>query len=118
MGIFPFGKMIAAGHQARSRSPAQNHMSILLNPDLEHRIALKVESGRYRSPDEVVQESLDLLEARDAATESAPAHDPRPVWKIIRDLGQQVPPEELAKLPTDLAKNLDHYLHGAPKVSE
>jgi hypothetical protein len=28
---------------------------------------------------------------------------------------RQAPPEEIAKLPCDLAKNHDHYLYGAPK---
>ena len=31
-------------------------------------------------------------------------------------LGQQIPPEELALIPRDFAKNIDHYLYGAPKV--
>ena len=36
-------------------------MAILLNPDLEQRIAAKVKSGEYESPAAVVQKSLDCV---------------------------------------------------------
>lgn len=93
-------------------------MSILLNPDIEHRIALKVESGRYRSPAEVIQEGLDLLEARDAATQTSVAPTPIPLWEAIANLGQKLSAEEWAPVPGDLARNVDHYLYGSSKVSE
>ena len=41
--------------------------------------------------------------------------DYRPIWEKIADIMKDVPPEELAKLPKDLAKNHDHYLYGTPK---
>jgi Arc/MetJ-type ribon-helix-helix transcriptional regulator len=92
-------------------------MGILLNPDLEHRIAAKVQSGHYRSPAEVIQEGLDLLEARDAAN-SPSAGGEKPIWETIVELGRQVPEEQWAQVPTDFAQNLDHYLYGSPKASE
>lgn len=93
-------------------------MSILLGPDLEHRIALKVQSGRYQSPDEVIQEGLALLEARDAATQdSVPRGESRP-WEAIARIARQVTNEEWARIPTDLAQNVDHYLYRSPKTSE
>lgn len=33
---------------------------------------------------------------------------------IIR-LGDSIPADELARLPSDLSKNLDHYIYGTPK---
>ena len=33
----------------------------------------------------------------------------------IAALGDQISDEELANIPTDAARNLDHYLYGAPK---
>ena len=42
----------------------------------------------------------------------------RPIWEIVEEIGKSVPPEEWAKVPTDLAKNLDHYLYGAAKEEE
>jgi len=34
----------------------------------------------------------------------------RPIWEELIELAEQVPEEELAKLPHDLAHNVDHYL--------
>lgn len=53
-----------------------------------------------------------------ARRNGAPAKDgerPVPIWEVIAALGRSVPPEELERLPTDLARNVDHYLYGAPK---
>ncbi|MGA2170584.1 MAG: type II toxin-antitoxin system ParD family antitoxin [Terracidiphilus sp.] len=93
-------------------------MDILLNPDLEHRIASKVQSGRFQSPAEVIQKGLDLLDARDSATQTPPAQNEDSISEIFVRLGQQIPMEEWSKVPVDLSKNLDHYLYGSPKDSE
>jgi Arc/MetJ-type ribon-helix-helix transcriptional regulator len=93
-------------------------MRILLNPDLEQRIVAKVESGHYRSPAEVIEEGLDLLDSRDATQHDAGNHDETPIWETVVRIGQEVPEREWSALPTDLSKNLDHYLYGSPKVSE
>jgi hypothetical protein len=37
---------------------------------------------------------------------------------MVDEIRAQVPDEEWKKLPTDLSKNIDHYLYGAPKVEE
>lgn len=42
----------------------------------------------------------------------------RPVWEIVAEIGAAVPDSEWAKVPRDLAKNLDHYLYGATKEEE
>jgi len=47
-----------------------------------------------------------------------PAEDQESLSEIIIRLGQQVPPEEWSRVPTDLSINLDHSLYGAPKVSD
>lgn len=31
------------------------------------------------------------------------------------DIGKRIDPAELAKLPTDLVYNFDHYAHGSPR---
>ncbi len=41
----------------------------------------------------------------------------RPIWEEVLEIGASVPPEEWAKVPTDLSINLHHYLYGAPLVS-
>lgn len=39
----------------------------------------------------------------------------RSIWQIAEEIGRSVPQEEWDKLPTDGARNVDHYLYGAPK---
>jgi predicted XRE-type DNA-binding protein len=39
----------------------------------------------------------------------------RPIWERIAEIAAEIPPEELERLPTDLAANHDHYLYGTPK---
>ncbi len=36
----------------------------------------------------------------------------RPIWEVVAELGAQIPEAEWAKVPSDLAKNLEKYLHG------
>ncbi len=54
--------------------------------------------------------------------ESAVARQPvagaKPIWEVALEIGASVPEEEWAKIPTDLSKNLHHYLYGAPKQEE
>jgi hypothetical protein len=56
--------------------------------------------------------------AIEAAEVVQPASDGKPLWQTIVELGESVPEEEWAKIPTDLARNLHHYLHGAPKEKD
>jgi hypothetical protein len=39
----------------------------------------------------------------------------RPIWDVVAELGAQIPVKEWAKVPSDAARNLEHYLYGAPK---
>ena len=36
-------------------------------------------------------------------------YEERPIWEIVVEIGKQIPDEELAKIPTDLARNFDRY---------
>jgi antitoxin component of MazEF toxin-antitoxin module len=42
----------------------------------------------------------------------------KPIWERIAELVADIPPEELDKLPTDGAAQIDHYLYGHPKRPE
>lgn len=53
---------------------------------------------------EANQPSVPLLDAEPATLE-----------RKLAEIAAKVPAEEWAKLPKDLAENLDHYLYGAPK---
>lgn len=39
----------------------------------------------------------------------------KPIWEIIVESMKDVPPEELARLPTDIAEEHDHCIYGTPK---
>jgi hypothetical protein len=74
------------------------------------------------SPEPLIKEVLDfLLFARSRNypfVESEVADlqtSQQPIWEFAQELMQDAPPEELAKLPIDSARNHDHYLYGAPK---
>jgi hypothetical protein len=43
------------------------------------------------------------------------AQPTRHFWEEILEISAAVPRQEWDRLPNDLAKNLDHYLYGAPK---
>ncbi len=45
---------------------------------------------------------------------AAPAPS-KPFWEVALDIGSRVPEDQWAKVPSDLAKNLHHYLYGSPK---
>jgi predicted DNA-binding antitoxin AbrB/MazE fold protein len=42
----------------------------------------------------------------------------KPIWERAVELTADAPPEELEKVPTDSASQLDHYLYGSPKRPE
>lgn len=39
----------------------------------------------------------------------------RPVWEVVAELGSQISAKEWEKVPSDAARNLEHYLYGTPK---
>jgi len=41
-----------------------------------------------------------------------------PIEELLSAITKQVPDEEWESIPTDLSKNIDHYLYGSKKVSE
>jgi len=53
-----------------------------------------------------------------AAGEAPLDPNARPMWEVIVEIGAAVPAAEWAKVPTDGAKNLHHYLYGHAKNEE
>ncbi len=99
-------------------------MKLSLSPETERLIEQKVSSGRYQSADEVVRESLKLLEERDNGSQrAAPEKDessqdqkkPTTLYELFEPIWKMVPDSEWEKLPRDLAANHEHYLYGSKK---
>ena len=40
---------------------------------------------------------------------------PKPIWEKFIEASLEIPDEELDRLPTDLASQVDHYIYGTPK---
>jgi predicted XRE-type DNA-binding protein len=81
-----------------------NQLISLLNK-LDHRVDVAINS--------VVQGNRILNEQPETTSAKH-----RGLLEIVKDMEgwhAQIPPEELDKLPTDLAANHDHYLYGARK---
>ena len=57
-------------------------------------------------------------EERNGSDEVHPAQPKqarKPIWKLFEEASRTIPDEELDRLPTDLAAQVDHYLYGTPK---
>ena len=53
---------------------------------------------------------------REVIAPSAPPQEAaKPIWEIFEEASRDIPDEVLARLPTDLAAQVDHYVYGLPK---
>jgi hypothetical protein len=46
---------------------------------------------------------------------ASPQETPKPIWEQFAEAFTDVPEEDIARLPTDLAAQVDHYVYGLPK---
>jgi hypothetical protein len=42
----------------------------------------------------------------------------KPIWDELIELSEQIPEEEMRKLPVDGAEQHDHYIYGCPKTKQ
>jgi putative addiction module CopG family antidote len=92
-------------------------VKITLSPETEKLISEQVSSGRYRSADEVVREGLELLHEREKDSPRPSQNSGSNLLESVEKLAAKVPGEDWEKVPSDLSRNLDHYLYGARKQS-
>jgi hypothetical protein len=63
--------------------------------------------------------SMEELDAKWDALENDPEFLAKPIWQQIVEIGKVVPQSEWRKhLPTDFARNFEHYMYGAPREDE
>ena len=62
----------------------------------------------------MVTERKPIRRARKTAAKPK-AKKPFDAFAYAIELSKQIPPEELARMPRDLAYNFDHYHDGSPK---
>ena len=97
--------------EATGTIDAQGHLSLdqplqVTHPGRVRVIVLLPESDRAGFKGD----QTELSESQDASAQS--------FLDMIDEIRAQVPDEEWKNLPTDLSKNIDHYLYGSPKVEE
>ncbi|MFZ9736868.1 MAG: hypothetical protein ACO3EZ_02550 [Prochlorotrichaceae cyanobacterium] len=69
----------------------------------------------HNSQDSEIDFSKNLQSLQSIQTEES---DLPSFLKTLAEIHAEVPWSEWEKLPEDMAKNVDHYLYGAPKVEE
>ena len=91
-----------------------------LTPEQKSLLAtLSRETGK--SIPALLAEALDVLQEHERSGQkitpaSPPAQEPpKPIWEQFAEAFDGVPEEEIARLPTDLAAQVDHYVYGLPK---
>lgn len=103
----------------RAREIAQNQQS---------EVIIHRPNGQFREQDsysndpnplstqnrEASQQSTNVIQT-ETSSETAYDSTARPLWELIVELGAQVPDEEWAKVPSDFARNAEHYMYGTPK---
>jgi Arc/MetJ-type ribon-helix-helix transcriptional regulator len=92
-------------------------MTINVSQDVESSILAAVQSGRFPSVDEAVATAWRVFTQQQtlASPPEAAAPPYKPIWEVAADIRKTIPAEERAKLPSDGAAQLDHYLTGSPK---
>jgi putative addiction module CopG family antidote len=98
---------------------------------LDQFVERQLASGRYPNYDALVEDALRLLQEHEGEGDRH-AHDEttqngedetmtrekptqKHIWEIAEELFGEIPDEELERLPTDGAAQVDHYVYGLPK---
>ena len=92
-------------------------MTVHLPNPVEHSVNEAVRNGRFLTVDDALPAAwiaFNVPMQKPWAVASAPLS----ILEMVDDLRKDVPLEEFAKLPTDGAKQLDHYLYGSPKRTD
>lgn len=104
---------------AKFRPEHEAEITDALHDHASCRIAI-VGSGEFSARDGSLRKivRVDALQRRAASLEDEYDDSAPPLWQSVIDLGASLPPDDWDRLPTDLAGNLDHYLHGSSGEDE
>ena len=72
----------------------------------------KLEALHDFSLDEQTSQELPGSLNTNIAASQSDYRDRRPIWQVIKEIRDQIPPEEWDRIPSDGSKRLDHYLNG------
>jgi hypothetical protein len=75
-----------------------------------HELQERVRAARENEGAESHEEASQQLTGKRLSPEAD-----KPIWEKFIEASQEIPDEELDRLPTDLASQVDHYIYGTPK---
>lgn len=91
--------------QARFSPEQEGLVTEALDGHANQRLRLRVRAELSRAGDKIKR----VLAVGEIALEEPP------IWQSLLEISASVPGSEWAKVPSDLARNIDSYLYGPPK---
>lgn len=93
-----------------------SHVELMLPDDLRDFLASEAaKAGCADLADYVLSLLRDIHGRGKDEYQRVPSSSAPSAWEIAMQIGSSVPESEWAKVPPDLAANIDHYLYGAPR---
>jgi hypothetical protein len=113
-----FSLRLDDGTKVRATFTAAQEQSVIeaLRDHASRRLRLKG-SGEVALDGEIKVASVKSLVVEPLEA-GQPVSSIKPIWKVALEIGANVPEEEWTRVPSDGARNLHHYLQGAPKETE
>lgn len=105
--------LLSDGREIEAQFRPEDEETITTALQLHRTAKLRVEGrGLFAASGQI--EKIVEVERVMLLTDAEPAYDAsaKPIWEIFDQILATVPPEELDKLPKDLAENHDHYIYG------
>lgn len=93
-------------------------IEISIDDDLRTFLEGQARQRGYDSVDEYLPALLREVQRREAGNGRSPSGHTaaaQSAWDVALAIGASIPKHEWDKVPTDLARNLDHYLYGHPR---
>jgi hypothetical protein len=113
-----FSLRLDDGTKVRARFTAAQEQSVTeaLRDHASRRLRLKG-SGEVVLDGEIRVASVKSLVVEPLEV-GRPVSSAKPIWEVALEIAANVHEEDWTKVPSDGARNLHHYLQGAPKESE
>ena len=113
----PWTRQIATGFHPRLHNGALGHQDQSLR-DLRRFWDSVSEHTQGLSTPNIRVTTFAQTGPRTEVQEQTPKQLEPPIWQVAAEIAGQVSDEDWAKVPRDLARNVDHYLYGTPKKKE
>jgi Ribbon-helix-helix domain len=96
-------------------TPAQKGLLESLSRETGQPVSALIDKALERLEEHVRHANGEAHDSDEEAPPITPQKPRKPSWKLFEEASRKIPDEELDRLPTDLAAQVDHYLYGTPK---